>query len=266
MCKSTQPLWPDRTVARYRNGISHQEAERLRNTVYYMKRRKMPLWWVVLGDQLLELESGQAREEVDRFTSMLVRYQERAGLPQYWCRVFEVTEGLHANVIFPGNAGMATAGNCFTQMSTAPRRTTWQPSIRKGQGAVRAMAGRSEKEQRPAAQRLWRGRDHALEYKVRRRRMAAIPITPTRAKFRRPRPPERSGRRSRSSPRSNSRKYPGRDRLAGFTLRRIHDVRKERSAVFHLQLPRHRTGAEAELPHSHLRKTRCRRRLRQELD
>ncbi len=57
----------------------------------------------------------------------------------------------------------------------------------------------------------------------------------------------------------------GRDRLAGFTLRRIHDVRKGRSAVLRLQLPRHRAGAEAELPGAHVGKARRRRRLRQEL-
>ena len=40
---------------------------------------------------------------------------------------------------------------------------------------------------------------------------------------------------------------PGRDRLAGFTFRRIHDVRQGRGTALRLPLPRHRTGAEAEL-------------------
>ena len=46
-------------------------------------------------------------------------------------------------------------------MWTAPRRTTCRRPSREGDGAFPVVAGRSEEEQRPAAQRLWRGR-HSL--------------------------------------------------------------------------------------------------------
>ena len=118
----------------------------------------------------------------------------------------------------------------------------------KGQGTVRVVAGRSEEEQRPAAQRLWRGRDSRAG--VQGDAAGGRPL------YLLPRHQRSSGGLGRQNTRGvvqDPRRgrvhesQPGRDRLAGFTIRRIHDVRQGWPAAFRLQLPRHRAGAKAEL-------------------
>lgn len=67
----------------------------------------MPLLWAVIGDEALDLKSGEARGEFGRFKSHLGQAQKRAGYPQYWVEVLEVTGGLHGNCIFVGDETIA---------------------------------------------------------------------------------------------------------------------------------------------------------------
>jgi len=73
---------------------------------HYFKRQGLTYWWAVLGDDLLDLPEVEAREEVRKFTSSLVREQKRQGIPQDWVRVWETSGGLHANVIFPATPAL----------------------------------------------------------------------------------------------------------------------------------------------------------------
>lgn len=72
-----------------------------------MKSLGLPLHWAIIGDDLLDLKSGEAREELGRFKSQLGQAQKRAGYPQYWVEVLEVTGGLHGNPIFVGDETIA---------------------------------------------------------------------------------------------------------------------------------------------------------------
>lgn len=103
VCKEQAP----RTIARYENGLSRQEVERLCNSVRFMDKQGLPLLWAVIGDEVLDLKSGEARREFGRFKSQLGQAQKRAGYPQYWVEVLEVTGGLHGNCIFVGDETIA---------------------------------------------------------------------------------------------------------------------------------------------------------------
>lgn len=103
VCKEQAP----RTIARYENGLSRQEVERLCNSVRFMDKQGLPLLWAVIGDEALDLKSGEARREFSRFQSQLGQAQKRAGFPQYSVQVLEVTGGLHANVVFIGDERLA---------------------------------------------------------------------------------------------------------------------------------------------------------------
>ena len=103
LCKET----PDRTVAEFKNGLSRPEIIRLGNSVKFMEKCRLPLHWVVIGDDILHMESGEARKELTRFKSRLGQAQKRAGFPQYCVEVLEVTGGLHGNFIFAGDEKLA---------------------------------------------------------------------------------------------------------------------------------------------------------------
>lgn len=96
-----------RTVAATENGLSKDEIKRLINAVWFMEKTGLPLHWAVIGDDVLHMDSGEARREFERFQSQLGQAQKRAGYPQYSVRVLEVTGGLHANVVFVGDERIA---------------------------------------------------------------------------------------------------------------------------------------------------------------
>ena len=72
-----------------------------------MDKQGLPLLWAVIGDEALDLKSGEARREFGRFKSQLGQAQKRAGYPQYCVEVLEVTGGLHGNCIFVGDETIA---------------------------------------------------------------------------------------------------------------------------------------------------------------
>lgn len=105
-----------RTTARYGNGLSADEIKRISSGCTFMAKTRLSLFWAVLGDELLDMESGEARKQFERFTTQLVIAQRREGLPQYWLRVLEASGGLHSNIVFVGNEKIARS----LQRSFAP--------------------------------------------------------------------------------------------------------------------------------------------------
>ena len=69
--------------------------------------RDCHLYWAVIGDDVLTQPSTESYKTFSKVKSRLVRLQERSDLPQYWCETFEVTNGLHDNLIFTGTASIA---------------------------------------------------------------------------------------------------------------------------------------------------------------
>jgi DNA-binding transcriptional regulator YiaG len=82
-------------------GMTRPEIERVKGAMVFLRRLRVPCWWVVLGDELLDMPEAEAREIFRDATSYLVQAQDRAGLPQYWLRVLESQGGLHSNIVFP---------------------------------------------------------------------------------------------------------------------------------------------------------------------
>jgi DNA-binding transcriptional regulator YiaG len=87
-------------------GLSADELERISGSIHHLYRSSLPCLYVVLGDALLDMPEGEAREAIRAFTSRVVREQDRAGLPPYWLRVLESEGGIHANLVFPATAEM----------------------------------------------------------------------------------------------------------------------------------------------------------------
>ena len=107
LTKSSLLVCEGNTVSRHNNGLSRKELHRLSGAARTMERSGHPLHWAVLGDELLNVPSAAAREQIDRFLSYLVKAQGRAGLPKYWTIVFETSGGLHANIVFVGDGRLA---------------------------------------------------------------------------------------------------------------------------------------------------------------
>lgn len=103
VCRET----PRRTVSEYENGLSQDEIKRCNNASKFLERTKLPLFWAVVGDDTLNMQSGEARREFDRFLRYLSQKQERKGFPKYSITVLESSGGLHANIVFVGNEEIA---------------------------------------------------------------------------------------------------------------------------------------------------------------
>ncbi len=87
------------------HGITTPEIKRLSGAVHYQKKycrgkRKIELYWAVIGDDVLNQPSSKTHEIFSDVKSRLVKLQKRAGLPTYWVDAKEVTGGLHDNLIF----------------------------------------------------------------------------------------------------------------------------------------------------------------------
>ena len=143
-----------------------------------------------------------------------------------------------------------TAGNSFTPMSTAPRRTTWRPSIPRRSRSCPSCGWprRRGTTSCRSTTMAWKGftRWSTKSSPPEDGRYTYYPDTSE--------VPEALGRQNARGVVQDPRRgrvhdgQPGRDRLAGFTFRRIHDVREGRPAEFRLQLPRHRARKKLSCP------------------
>lgn len=104
VCKESENY---RTVARHNNGLSKEEVRRLCDSIEFMSRTTLPLYWAVLGDDALDMSSGDARKEFGRFKSQLGQTQKRKGYPAYYTEVLEAQGGLHSNLVFIGDEKLA---------------------------------------------------------------------------------------------------------------------------------------------------------------
>lgn len=57
------------------------------------------IWWFVLGDALLDLDTAAAYAVLDKFLRRLVRFQKKHERPAYYMVVRESSGGLHFNII-----------------------------------------------------------------------------------------------------------------------------------------------------------------------
>ena len=100
-----------RTVSPHHNGLSSGEVKRLNGLLHFLdglrRKNRDKIFCAVLGDELLAMNSSNARMLVSKFTSRLVELQSRAGLPQHWVLVWETSQGLHANIVFIGNESLS---------------------------------------------------------------------------------------------------------------------------------------------------------------
>jgi hypothetical protein len=94
-----------RTVAPH--GITRPEIRRLSDSAKFMedrlraiKDKRLSIYFAVMGDDLLHLESGEARYILKDFRRYLNQAQVDNGYPQYCIEVLEVIGGLHGNFIF----------------------------------------------------------------------------------------------------------------------------------------------------------------------
>lgn len=95
------------------HGLTTAEIRRLSGAAHFMEKslgrsRKACLYWAVIGDAVLDMQSGDAYPIFGKVKSRIVREQERAGLSQYWLEVLEVTGGLHSNLVFVGTPEIAS--------------------------------------------------------------------------------------------------------------------------------------------------------------
>jgi hypothetical protein len=93
---------PTRTVAKH--GISGPEIERLDGAVQFMQKhcrsRRARLWWATVN-------KDSTRNDIAVIQKRITRLQVVENLPPYNATTFETRGGLHAHIIFIGNAGIA---------------------------------------------------------------------------------------------------------------------------------------------------------------
>jgi hypothetical protein len=93
---------PTRTVAKH--GISGPEIERLDGAVQFMQKhcrsRGARLWWATVN-------KGSTRNDIAAIQKRITRLQVVENLPPYNASIFETRGGLHAHIIFVGNAEIA---------------------------------------------------------------------------------------------------------------------------------------------------------------
>lgn len=65
------------------------------------------IFWAVVADEAKTLPNGEARAAFSQVKSRIVKFQERAGLPQAWLGLYEVKGGLHLNLLFIGTVKIA---------------------------------------------------------------------------------------------------------------------------------------------------------------
>jgi hypothetical protein len=112
--------------------MSRPEIERITGGMHVLRALRIPCWYAVLGDRLLDKPEAEARDIFSGATSWIVQAQRRAGYPQHWMRVSESAGGLHANIIFPAPPEVAARfkrsafgaycqGNGFQQIGPTTR-------------------------------------------------------------------------------------------------------------------------------------------------
>lgn len=87
-------------------------AKTLLDLVFEIDDPAIDIFWAVVADDVKSLPNGEARAVFSQVKTRIVRFQERAGLPQTWLGIYETKGGLHMNLIFIGTVKIARSVAC----------------------------------------------------------------------------------------------------------------------------------------------------------
>ena len=90
------------------HGITQHELRRLSGAMHFL-RGHYELWTCAIGDHALRVENETTCKLADEVKSLLVRHQDRAGLPLYWIEVIEVSPHRHSHLVFVGSKEIGDA-------------------------------------------------------------------------------------------------------------------------------------------------------------